>query len=232
MRLRTPTAYDAFNSTKFKIAGFVGKTMTEHDWFRNSEWNEDVEANFFAKLHRARDKSQYLRIQANTLAQKYPAVALRLLNQYFDLGEHFDQAQAYVDRATAHLALGDVEQALCSYEAAISREAVYPQVKTGAYLYFSFLVATQHLNSRYDQSLRLLSKNKSALTFPVDYFRWCAAAALILADLGEVIEAKHHAKQALEAASQKHSGFRYHPNIGLVGEEYESVYNQLRSIQK
>ena len=49
--------------------------------FSNSEWNPEVEAHFFAKLKRARDKAQYLRIQACSLAKTQPRVALMLLNE-------------------------------------------------------------------------------------------------------------------------------------------------------
>jgi hypothetical protein len=75
------------------------------DWFRNTSWDPEIENAFFKKLARARDKCQYLRVQASTLSSRSPDVALRLLDQYFSLGEHFDIAQAYVDRATAFLRL-------------------------------------------------------------------------------------------------------------------------------
>lgn len=56
--------------------------MARGDWFRNSNWNDAIETAFFAKLRRARSKAQYLKIQACTLAEKHPEVALRLLDQY------------------------------------------------------------------------------------------------------------------------------------------------------
>ncbi len=55
------------------------------DWYRNTAWDDAIEASFFAKLARARQKAQYVRIQANTLAPTKPDVALRLLDHLFQL---------------------------------------------------------------------------------------------------------------------------------------------------
>ncbi|MFM9848084.1 MAG: hypothetical protein ACKVP3_13095 [Hyphomicrobiaceae bacterium] len=46
--------------------------MGRDDWFRNTSWDADIEAAFFKKLSRARDKAQYLRIQASHLASSQP----------------------------------------------------------------------------------------------------------------------------------------------------------------
>ncbi len=96
--------------------------MSHGDWFRNTSWDPEIENAFFKKLARARDKCQYLRIQASTLASRCPEVALRLLDKYFALGEHFDIAQAHVDRATAFLHLNQLDSAILAYEAALARE--------------------------------------------------------------------------------------------------------------
>ena len=57
-------------------------------------------AQFEAKLKRARQKGQYIRIQACTLAEAHPEVALLLLEKYFEQEDRFDEAQAFVGRAT------------------------------------------------------------------------------------------------------------------------------------
>jgi hypothetical protein len=82
------------------------------DWFRNTTWNEAVASTFNDKLRRARRKEQYLRIQACTLAPSHPEAALQLLDRYFALKDDFDHAQAYVDRATAFLALDRTNDAI------------------------------------------------------------------------------------------------------------------------
>ncbi len=102
------------------------------DWFRNESWDPDIEAAFNEKLRRARDKTQYLRIQAVTLADRRPDVALTLIDRYFDLGGDAFNAWAYDTRAEIFLRRGDVDGAADAYEAALKREKDRPNVKSRA----------------------------------------------------------------------------------------------------
>ncbi len=196
------------------------------DWFRNTTWNEAIEREFDDRLSRARRKEQYLRIQGNTLAHSHPIVALKLLERYFQLHDDFDHAQAYVDQATALLALGRIEDAMAAYEAALARESVFPNLRTQAYLDLPYLIAIRGIGRHYNRAKELLNQHESRLMFPVDHFRWHAAHALIAAAAGETEIAGAHAKRALGAASHEHSGFRYHPSIGLVTAQYDEVINK------
>jgi len=199
------------------------------EWFRNTTWDESVERAFEENLRRTKRKEQYLRIQACTLADSRPDIALKLLDRYFQLPDDFDHAQAYVDRATALLALGRVNEAMAAYEAALAREAAFPNLRTGAWLDLPFLIASRGIREFYDRALDLLHTHEGRLMFPVDHFRWQAAHALIAAESREPGVAKVHAERALEAAAREHSGFRYHPGIGLVGEQYGSVISKLEA---
>jgi tetratricopeptide (TPR) repeat protein len=200
------------------------------DWFRHTDWNEAIARQFDEKLRRARRKEQYLRIQACSLAATHPTVALELLDRYFKLPDDFDHAQAYVDRATALRALGKIEDAAKSYEAALEREAVFPKVTTQAYLELPVLIATHALHTRYDQALALLKEHAHRLAFPVDHFLWHSAHSLILSAKGIRAAASMHAKQALEAASQDKSGFRYHPSVGLVTAKHRELIKTLGAL--
>lgn len=199
------------------------------EWFRNTTWNTSVAHTFEEKLRRARRKEQYLRIQASTLAASHPQVALELLERYFALPDQFDHAQAYVDQAQALLVLNRVDEAIQSYEAALAREAVFPNLKTQAYLDLPFLIATQRIKERYEQAIQLLEVHEDRLTFPVDRFRWHAAHALIAADTGDRAAAKSYAERALQASGIEHSGFRYHPAVGLIADKYDEVIQSLRA---
>lgn len=198
------------------------------DWFRNTTWDDAIESAFDEKLRRARRKEEYLRIQASSLAHSHPEVALKLLDRYFALPDDFGHAPAHVDRATALLTLGRVEEALSAYEAALARESEFPNVQTQAYLALPYVVATFGVRARYTRALELLSLHESRLMFPVDHFRWHAAHALMAAAAGEANTARTHAERALEAASRDHSGLRYRPSVGLVTSQYDEVVQKLR----
>lgn len=76
--------------------------------------------------------------------------------------------------------------------------------------------------------MELLDKHRGRLTFPVDHLRWNAACALMAAERHDAVAAKAHAQHALHAAALDHSGFRYHPTVGLVTEQYDSLVQKLK----
>ena len=50
--------------------------MSADDWYRNSDWDAEIEAAFEARLARSRSqKAQYLRIQGSILKEARPQVA-------------------------------------------------------------------------------------------------------------------------------------------------------------
>ena len=206
--------------------------MATQDWFRNEQWNEQIETAFFAKLRRARDKAQYLCIQAATLVPTHPGVALRLLEQYFQLGDTFFRSNAHVSQARAYLALGNVENAIRAYEAALTAEESFPNVRTHAYLDLPFLVATKGIPELYARALELLAKFETLPTFPLEHFWWHASKALILNEQQKYSEAKRSACEALVWAEKTDSGFRNHSDLGLVGEKYKGLKAKLSAICK
>ena len=183
------------------------------------------------KLKRARRKEQYLRIQASTLSAIEPEVAISLLEYYFTLADDFDHAQAYCDYASAYLALGKTEKALESYKAALTREIEFPKLQTDAYILYPLIIVENKLELMYAAANDVLEEHKDRLMFPIDYFRWYAAKAIIESKIGSKECASIHAVNALESAQIKTSGFRFHQNQGLVGKEYQGVVNELRAIK-
>jgi len=204
--------------------------LSREDWYRNTEWNKEIAESYFAKLKRARSKDQYLRIQANYLASRYPEVALELIEQFFALKEPFDYAQAYCDKAKAYIALCNIEGAVMAYQSALEHESKGKGVLTEAYIALPMLIAEHELKEHYRYGIELLKDNFERLTFPVDHFRFHAALAIFEKGLGNVKEASRQAGLALDAAQIKKSGFRFHQKLGLVGEKYADIVSKLRKI--
>jgi tetratricopeptide (TPR) repeat protein len=159
------------------------------------------------------------------------------LDQYFALGADSSEAEAHFYRARAHLALRNVEAAILSFEATLAREEAAPLFRTWAFHELPVLIATERVSAHYDRAIQVLTKHKKRLTFPAQLYQWHGALALILHEQGRTLEAEKEAKeaekeakQALEAANMTHSGFHYHPNLGLVGDSSDCFGNRLRKI--
>ncbi len=202
------------------------------DWFRQGEWNKRIEQEFFAKLARARtQRDQYLVIQALTISQLVPTVALRLVDLYFGTKKNnFEDVRALSAKADAYLALSQTELAIEAMKSILAVEKARPNYKTTKYVDYPFLVATQHISSEYHEALAVLDERKSDLIFPLDKFKWHAAKSLIHHSLLELDDSRRHAALALKAAKVKMSGFRYHQDLGLVGEGLKDTVASLRQI--
>ena len=152
------------------------------------------------------------------------------MEHYFALKDDFDYAQAYCDMAKAHLSKGQIEEALSSYSKALSREYDFPNLKTNAYILYPITIIENKIIELYSSANEVLDKNENRLMFPVDYFRWYAAKAIIEFHMGNIELAKNHAAKSLDAAKIKKSGFRFHQELGIVGEKYSGIVNELRAI--
>ncbi|TVP68824.1 MAG: hypothetical protein EA339_15560 [Rhodobacteraceae bacterium] len=215
-----------------KLNLLMRHAMATTDWFRNTSWSPEIEANFLQKLGRAREKAQYLRIQAFHLEESHPTVALDLLEQYFHLGDDLHMAQAYVQRARALTALGRIEDALLSYDAAIERERQYPQVKTTALLDYVGLIVKAKIDQMFSPALKLLDEHGDSWVFPVERYRADGARALLLEHFGRHKEAQVAATSAMTAASETHSGFRYHQDLGLVPASEDAFWIRVKTLAK
>ncbi|MBB1319942.1 hypothetical protein H5123_20210 [Shewanella sp. SR43-4] len=199
--------------------------MSSEDWYRNENWNASIEEHFYSKLKRTRtQRDQYLVIQALTLADTYPEVSLRLVNEYFESRkDQFDDIRALLAKANACKTLNDLDGCISAFKEVLGREREFPNYQTGVYLDYPYLVATQKIENEYANAVDVLNEHVDRLTFPLDYYKWHASKALINNDGSE-------AQKALDAAKVKRSGFRFHQDVGLVGKEHEKTIKHLCKI--
>lgn len=207
------------------------------DWYRRKTWTPKDREEFFARLRRSRGafhKSQYVRIQACELlaTQTHEAylAALELLDMI--LQEWFDDAQlalVYHHRAECFSGLGDLPRAIEAYRQVFQAQRDRKGGLTMAHLDFGWLVATTPLPELFDEALAALCEFHTDM-FPLDRYRAGAIQALILDSQGKREQARSHASIALEAAAATHSGFRYHPKVGLVASPDRKVHERLLSL--
>lgn len=210
------------------------KEYGRDDWFRRDTWDEIDQEEFFARLKRSRGqfhKAQYLRIQALYIQKECPEDALKLLEmvreEYPEPGQ---LSSTFLQTAECLVSLGRKEEAIEWYRKVLENEKVYKGVLTSAYLDFPVFIVTEELKDLFPEAQRILVDHVARLTFPVDRYLWNMTMALIDAENGELDEASKHARAAIEASQQEHSGFRYHPKVGLVKEQDERIQCRLEQL--
>jgi hypothetical protein len=173
------------------------------DWFRNTDWNEEIEADFFARLARSKSqRDQYLVLQAISLSDSHPSVALRLVDLYFETRAddfHDDRARRAV--AMAQFAQGGHVAALDAYLAMLGGgDAEDKDLFVGSSIEFAFLAARYRSQGHYEAAIVQLSSLR--LPDPSQHdvsFRHLAASALLLAETGrDPTGARKQAALALE----------------------------------
>ncbi|WP_340588648.1 hypothetical protein [Erythrobacter alti] len=157
------------------------------DWFRNTDWDDEIEAAFFAKLDRARSqRDQYIVLQAHHLSQTHPEVALRLIDLYNETRkEDFHDIRAERIVAAAKFAMGGYVEALDDYLKMLGRQDDDQPMFVGSPLEFAFLAARFRSETHYAAALAQLDSMEPPNAKQVEpYFRYCAAIALIDSETG------------------------------------------------
>lgn len=194
-----------------------------HDWYRCTDWNEQIEAEFF-RLKRARSqRPQYLTIQALTLVEtgrpELAATAVHLIELFVQ--DHYEgifASTAFQTKGRTLMLLGRSEEAFQAFEDALAARRVMPNVKDNTWLLYPLAIAQRRARDRYQRALDVLNEfiEPSALVFPILQFQYFATLALISADQGDREGASRWAKNAL-AATTAPAPLSRHPDVGLVG---------------
>lgn len=206
--------------------------MSDEHWYRNTEWGPDIEAGFNARLARSRSqKAQYLRIQGSFLTSTHPAVAINLLERCIAMNDEFHVANAHLNTAEAHVALGDIEGALRSLEAAMDQQARFPMSRTSAPFDYCMLVALHNRTERYDAALAIL-EDLGAGPFASTDFQAQSALALILWERGSRKRACEAAERALAAEAVETGWIPGFPDVGVVPSSDNPLSERVRQIAR
>jgi hypothetical protein len=189
------------------------------DWYSSPDWNRDVEKVFEAKLRRARNKGEYLRVKGVTLIQQRDRqrrdVGRRLLGRLAD---------EYPDTPTiswAYEALGDADtregrytEAESQYTNAIAAYERIPGVQGNAQVKLANLIATTKQRSRYPEAETLLDQYRPF--WKIEHFWVHLARARMAADRGDAATAGAEARLALTAEADPNPQAPRHPTMGHV----------------
>jgi hypothetical protein len=208
--------------------------MARDDWYRRSTWSAADQEDFFARLKRSRtveSKSQHLRIQACHLAKAgLHAEAADLLDQFFrEFADRTELAIAHLQKAQCMIELNRTEAAINEFRASLQAERDFPNSRTGCWLDFPWFIVRQRNAVLYDEALSVLQEfvSNSDLMFPIERYKYWTVLALISESRGDNATAKASAISALECEAMSHSGFRYHPDVGLVNKIDAEIHNRL-----
>jgi tetratricopeptide (TPR) repeat protein len=208
--------------------------MGKDDWFRKTTWTEADQAEFWAKLKRSRtayNKAQYLRIQASYLSGQYPATALEMLDKMLrEFPDSPEVSGAELQRGQIFLGEGKLEAALEALERALAREEDYPNMQTDAWSVYGKVVVQNKVVPRYERAGKLAAARLRRAVFPTERYLANAILAVIEEYRGRSDAAVAHARAALAETKVEHSGFRYHPDVGLVTNPDEQLVAELRRI--
>ena len=209
--------------------------MASADWYMNEDWNEAIEAAFRAKLSRSRtNRPHYLRVQGDQIADRYPSTALKLIDEYFETGDEFEVPLALCVRAKAHAALGQADEAIAAYHAALAWEDSHPNLVSPARIEFPKFLATARITAEYERALQVLAKrfDESDHVFPAYSYAWNGANALIADDLGMDRDAREFAQRALRAAAMTESPCPRHRSVGLVKSKSDDFGRRIERIAR
>jgi len=168
------------------------------DWYRRSDWNDKIAADFEARLARARapSRAQYLSLQGCALIAAHADIAEQLLERCLELGEASELPRAACYLALARLAQGDVDGSIRAYDRAVEAERASPAFRSTAAVDQALLIGLFNKSDRYWDALDRLAMAGAGPLDLVD-FEATAAEALIRAGQGDADTAREKARQAL-----------------------------------
>ncbi|MBL9154706.1 MAG: hypothetical protein JNK37_19660 [Verrucomicrobiales bacterium] len=212
--------------------------MNKDDWYRSDEWTSEAQEEFFSRLKRSRTvfhKAQYCYIKACALwrsgDKKRVVAALELTDRI--LSEWSDDSRihhTYALRAGCCEELGDLNGAIEDYLRCFALMRRLPKgFDITAPLDFGWLCLRRQLTEHYPLAIELAQE--SSFIFPMHRFMRAAIISVLThRSGGDSAVTRDQAMNALKAAGETESGFRRHPQMGLVGDADPEIISELFAI--
>jgi hypothetical protein len=129
------------------------------DWYRRTVWDDEIAADFEARLARSRPSSrpQYLSLQGYALLGSHPEIAEELLSRVVASGEASELPRAACYLALSRVAQGNVTDAIEAYEIAIEAERENPAFRSTAGVDQAFLIALDGRSELFGKALDQLA---------------------------------------------------------------------------
>ena len=214
------------------------------EWFRNIEWNKEIEDAFDLKLKRARgdySKAQYLRIQASYLldSEIYGEVGVVLMKRLIN-----DYPNELFSVIFGHEQLGDFyfkakQFDLSEQEYTHVVKYYHNNTRSGtsgmADIKLADLILTTQQIEKYDFAYKLITRDfinsKGELGLNDDRYYYALIRALLSYRLKMIKDAKEYATLALDLSNITEPQFPRHKNVGIVKAK-EQERNELLEIIK
>jgi tetratricopeptide (TPR) repeat protein len=168
------------------------------DWYRRTDWNDEIAADFEARLARARppSRAQYLSLQGYALLGRHPEQAEALLERAVEANDPAELPRSACYLALSRVAQGKVDAAIDAYQLAIEAERREPAFRSTAGVDQAFLIALHDRRDLFGQALDQL-----AMAYRDDWslagLEALAAESIIRDAKGEMDKARQPAREAL-----------------------------------
>lgn len=215
--------------------------MAADDWYRNTTWDDKIEANFEARFKRSRgafNKAQYLRIQASflldnsdTTTQKVGVRQMeRLINDFPT--EEFSTILGHEQLGDYYFKKNDFENAEKHF-IVVTEHYKNKNSRSGTSAKADLKLAETYLTAnrvdKFDEAYKICKEYSwTELTFNSDKFYYTELIAHICDKLNKQEEAKEYAKVAVEVSKITEPQFYRYKTVGLV----KVTDQQLRTLEQ
>lgn len=217
------------------------QTMVNDDWYRNKSWNNEVEADFEARLKRSRgvfNKAQYLRIQASYLLdssdKETQLVGVSLMERLIkdfptdEFSVIFGQEQLgdfYLDKKEYKEAEYFFRVVTNYYQHKKSRSGT----SALADLKLAETILRSNQADKFKEAYQLvIDYPVSELTFNDSKFYYAELRTQLCDAMNKKAEAKEFAKTAIELSKITKPQFSRHKTVGIV----KASERQLRKLEQ